>query len=261
MIQAVLFDLGSTLIHTEHRHHWAPALGRMQAVLADKLQDLGYALDPQAFGARFQARMAEFNPQRQTDWVEATSAWLLSSTLEELGLPPAPPPVLAEALAAYYAWNETQWRVVPGAHAALQRLAAAGLRLGIVSNAADAGHVQRLVAGAGLDGWFEPVLVSAAVGVRKPNPRIFELALEAWGLPAQACVMVGDSLGADILGAQLAGLRAVWFSAYAERPANAAHRGNITPEAEIASLEDLPGVLAAWKSDSPQRAQRPQKKT
>ena len=84
------------------------------------------------------------------------------------------------------------------------------------------------------------------MGLRKPNPAIFHLALSAWGLPPDEVVMVGDTLGADILGAQLAGLHNVWVKAYAGQPANIAHRGNIIPEREIATLEDLPAALAGY---------------
>ncbi len=63
--------------------------------------------------------------------------------------------------------------------------------------------------------------------------------------------MVGDTLGADILGAQLAGLRHVWLTAHADHPANAAHRGQIVPEMEVAGLPELLPVLRAWGAPLP----------
>lgn len=135
---------------------------------------------------------------------------------------------------------------MPGAPDTLAALRAAGLRLGLISNAADDGNVQRLIDRAGLRPWFDPILVSAAVGLRKPNPRIFGRVLEAWGLAPAEVVMVGDMLGADILGAQLAGLRHVWLTAQADHRANAAHAGQIIPEARADSLPDLLPLLRAW---------------
>jgi HAD superfamily hydrolase (TIGR01509 family) len=248
MIRGLIFDLGSTLIYNRHDINWPAALERMRGELLARLQAAGCVIDPAPFLARFAAKVNEYSDQRMTDWVEYTTTWILASTLEEMHLP-APPPELAQAaLAAYYAYSESLWQPVPGLHATLDQLAAAGLRLGLISNAADDGNVQRLVDWAGLRPYFDPIVVSAAVGLRKPNPAIFERVLRAWGLPPGEIVMVGDTLGADILGAQLSGLHNVWFTPYANHPANSAHRGNIIPEVELDNLADLPGLLPRWNS-------------
>jgi|SRR5579859_978486 len=247
MIHGVIFDLGSTLIYNRHDINWPLALNRMRLELVAQLQAAGYPLDdPAPFLARFAEKVNDYSDQRQTDWVEYSTNWILASTLAELNLPAPPPEVARAALAAYYAYSESLWRPVDGLHATLQALAAAGLRLGLISNAADDANVQRLVDAADLRHYFNPIVVSAALGLRKPNPAIFALVLQAWKLPPAECVMVGDTLGADILGAQLSGMHNVWFSPYADHPANLAHRGNIIPEVELERLPDLPGLLARW---------------
>ncbi|MGH2523584.1 MAG: HAD family hydrolase [Anaerolineales bacterium] len=243
MIRGVIFDLGSTLIYSEHDHNWRAVVPRMREDLLAHLLASGYALDGPDFLNRFSARFYEFNQQRQTDWVEYTAAWILKTTLEECGAPPPSEQAIADALRIYYAYSESLWRPMPEVHQTLQRLAGMGLKLGLISNAADDGNVQRLIDTAGLRGYFDPILVSAAVGIRKPNPKIFEMVLSLWGLHPEACVMVGDTLGADILGAQMAGLHNVWLTAHAHHPANQAHRGTIVPEAEIATLAELPELL------------------
>src|SRR5688572_20787396 len=102
MLRGVLFDLGSTLIHSPHDNHWAVTLNRMRVDLLAQLQAGGCEVDAGAFHARFAQRVREFDEQRQTDWVEYTSSYILASTLEELGAPPPTPELLASALAAYY---------------------------------------------------------------------------------------------------------------------------------------------------------------
>ena len=246
MIKGVLFDLGATLLYTPQRRSWAAVVEHMHADLAAALQATGYAVDPADFINRFAARLSEFDQQGQTDWVEYTTSWVLNTTLQEMGAPALTPEAAAQVLAAYHRYSESLCEVAPGAHPVLEGLAAAGMRLGLISNGSDSGGAFRLLDRLDLRRFFDPVLHSAIVGVRKPNPEIFRLALAAWGLPPQACAMVGDTLGADILGAQLAGLHNVWFSAYADSPANRAHQGNIIPEAEIERLADLPAVLAQW---------------
>jgi FMN phosphatase YigB (HAD superfamily) len=84
---------------------------------------------------------------------------------------------------------------------------------------------------------------SARVGIRKPNPRIFNLALEALGIPPEKAAMVGDTLGADILGARNAGLMGIWITRRADSAANRAHAETIRPDAIIATLQELPGLL------------------
>jgi len=246
MIRGVIFDLGSTLIYNRLDINWPRALDRMRGELLAQLTAAGYQIDAAAFLARFAAKVNEYSDQRQTDWVEYTTNWILASTLEEMNLPAPPPELARAALAAYYAYSETLWQPVPGLHETLDALAAAGLRLGLISNAADDGNVQRLIDWAGLRAYFDPIVVSAAVGLRKPNPAIFQRVLGPWALPPAEVVMVGDTLGADILGAPLAGLHNVWFTPYATHPANVAHRGNIIPEAELDNFAGLPGVLARW---------------
>jgi putative hydrolase of the HAD superfamily len=76
-------------------------------------------------------------------------------------------------------------------------------------------------------------VISANVGVRKPNPHIFKIVLDYWQLPPDRVVMVGDMLGADILGAHNVGMRGVWATMQTEREANAAHVHTVVPDASI----------------------------
>ena len=117
---------------------------------------------------------------------------------------------------------------------------------GLISNARDAANVERLIDQARLRPWLDPIVISANVGVRKPNPRIFKIVLDYWQLPPDRVVMVGDMLGADILGAHHAGMRGVWATMQTEREANAAHIDTIVPDATIASLSELPPLLDTW---------------
>jgi HAD superfamily hydrolase (TIGR01662 family) len=247
-LTGLIFDLGNTLLYTPHALSWAQTYDRMRGELLAYLLAAGYALDPGEFHTRFAAHLRAYDEQRQADWVEYTTTYMLGAALAELGLPAPTPEVAAQALAAYYRHSESLWQPVPELHETLQRLKADGYQLALLSNAGDAENVQRLIDGAALRGYFDPIIISAGVGLRKPNPAVFELVRAAWGVPASACVMIGDTLGADILGAQLAGMRNVWVTNHADHPANVAHRGNIVPEAEIPGLADLPRLLEAWQA-------------
>ncbi len=103
---------------------------------------------------------------------------------------------------------------VPGAHELLRALTRLGLRLAIVSNnsrAEQLGKLQRLAPG----GYFDSVTVSADHGIRKPDPRLFRIALDALGLAPGEAVFVGDSWHNDVAGALAAGIRPIWFNRFA----------------------------------------------
>jgi putative hydrolase of the HAD superfamily len=242
--RGVLFDLGSTLIRYTGNDQETQA--HMRADLVAFLADAGVPIEPETFTAVFTAKLDEFYSQRLHDWVEVISAFVLRETLAALGVPPLSDELAGRALKAYFAYSEAHWEPMPGVNETLAEVAKGGYRLGIISNASDDANVQRLIDNAGLRHWFDPILVSAAVGLRKPNPRIFEMALEAWGMPPEEAVMVGDTLGADVLGAQLTGMRSVWLASRAQAPANEAHRDTVQADAVIHTLAELPAVLATF---------------
>ena len=82
-----------------------------------------------------------------------------------------------------------------------------GLRLTVVSNANGTlrAHLERLQ----LARWFDCVLDSCELGVEKPDPRLFEIALERSGARPESTIHVGDLYHVDVVGARAAGLRAV----------------------------------------------------
>lgn len=59
--------------------------------------------------------------------------------------------------------------------------------------------------------YFQSIIESAVVGVRKPDPRIFQLGVDALGLPAEDIVVVGDSFSKDIVPASSIGCKTVWI--------------------------------------------------
>lgn len=111
-------------------------------------------------------------------------------------------------------WVETyerSQRAVPGSRVLLESLLALGVRVGIVTNGLT--EVQQAkIEVCGLTDLLDPVLSSEAAGRRKPDPGIFELALQRADVPPGAAVMVGDSWVNDVLGAQGAGIRPVWLN-------------------------------------------------
>jgi putative hydrolase of the HAD superfamily len=90
---------------------------------------------------------------------------------------------------------------------ALGRLKAAGLLLGVVSNSE--GRVGQALEAAGLREYFDVVVDSGLIGIEKPDPRIFQAALEALGVGPEEALYVGDLYEVDVVGARAAGIEAV----------------------------------------------------
>lgn len=244
MLRGAIFDLGSTLISNDYNNQWHRLRPRMVADLIADLEAQGLALDPAPFAEAFARIFAEFDAQRQTHFKEVTSDYILRATLTELNIQPDSLD-FPRALAAYFAFSESLWTPMPRVYETLDELASArrGLKLALVSNAADNANVQRLIDNHHLRSYFDPIVVSAAVGVRKPNPRIFAPVLEAWQIPPAEIVVIGDTLGADTLGAKNAGMKSVWVTMEADTPGNDAHRHTIIPDAVAGSLAELPAIL------------------
>jgi putative hydrolase of the HAD superfamily len=73
------------------------------------------------------------------------------------------------------------------------------------------GNVETVLKDFGIDGYFKKVIESAVVGVRKPDPKIFTLGVEALGLKPEEVLVFGDSYSKDIIPAEKAGCQAIWL--------------------------------------------------
>ncbi|WP_448577958.1 HAD-IA family hydrolase [Thermaurantiacus sp.] len=105
---------------------------------------------------------------------------------------------------------------------ALDRCRAAGLKLGCITNNARVGEGPGMAAGAGhseavaaVMARFDHVIESSRAGVRKPDPRIYRMMLEALSLPAQACIYL-DDLGINCKPAARLGMHAIKVSGEAQ---------------------------------------------
>ena len=91
----------------------------------------------------------------------------------------------------------------------LEHLKQKGYPMVLVSNFY--GNINQVLKDAGIDGYFEDVIESAVVGVRKPNPAIFALGVCALDLPASQVLVVGDTYGKDIIPAHKLGCHTLWI--------------------------------------------------
>jgi len=74
------------------------------------------------------------------------------------------------------------------------------------------GNINQVLLDFGISSYFQAVVESAVVGVRKPNPQIYQLGVDLLGLPPQECVVIGDSYSKDIQPAKALGCRSIWLN-------------------------------------------------
>lgn len=134
----------------------------------------------------------------------------------------------------------------PGMAELLQLLRRRGIGTGVVSNMGFAGRsLRRRLQTLFPEHNFAFVLSSADYVLRKPNPRLFALAVKKSGCPAQRCWFLGDNLETDIAGAAAAGLNAVYY----DRDLGCAYRepATVDPMPRCVRISDWSELCALWK--------------
>jgi HAD superfamily hydrolase (TIGR01549 family) len=224
-IRAVFLDAGNTLVFP-----------RLEDIIAE-LKEHGYSAAPEDFYAT--ERLAK---QKLDDWLwpqirryevpEQIDYYYWSEYLHEftrrLGAPASEAGELTELLIKSFQDIQLWSRVMPDTPAFLEGLVVQGYFLGVISNAT--GTLEGQLVRLGLAGYFQAILDSAIVGIQKPHPAIFKLALQRAGVEGSEAVFVGDTYATDVGGAQLAGLTGVLMDCVGAYPDAACPRISSLPE-------------------------------
>jgi putative hydrolase of the HAD superfamily len=223
-LRAVTFDAGGTLLDPH------PSVGEVYAEVAGVYGVTASAAELEArFRTAFRERAAR--PRLRVD--EASERGFWAEIVAEVFAPwgGARPAGLFDALWHTFA-EARRWRPRPGAAEVLQTLRARGYAVAILSNW-DA-RLHAVVRELGWTPLLQAVLVSAELGVEKPDPRAFAIAAERLGASATAALHVGDSAALDAAGALAAG----WSAALV---GGATHPGAFAVSELTGLLAHLPG--------------------
>jgi HAD superfamily hydrolase (TIGR01509 family) len=234
-IRAVLFDAGNTLVFP-----------RVEEI-ARQLTELGYAATPEDFYEAERVGKRKLDDwlwpllrsreiPRSADYYYWTA--YLHALVDRVGVPEGKRYAVGVELAGSFKQISIWSRVLPETSACLEALRRKSFLLGVISNSL--GLIEAQLQNVGLADYFQFILDSHYVGVEKPHPEIFQVALDRCGCVASEAVFVGDLYSTDIGGAQSAGLHGVlldWIGAYPEAAVP-----------RITSLQDLGRVLAALQN-------------
>lgn len=196
-LKALLFDFGGTLAFLDYE------------LLAREFSREGRTLDALALEHAEYAGRAAIDRHLMNDGnkvVAGAYEQFFRGWMEAAGIPKEE---LLECSAKFLAIHReaTLWRVVrPGTFEALEAFKSAGYKLAIVSNAE--GQVEADAKRFGLAPYFDVIIDSHIVGVAKPDPRIFQIALERLGVEPSEVKFTGDIYSIDVEGARAAGIEA-----------------------------------------------------
>jgi putative hydrolase of the HAD superfamily len=216
-VRAVLFDAGNTLVFLDY-----PRMATAVSAV------LGLALTGEqlADGVPEAARAMEAVRGRDRD----RAAAFLETLFLVAGVPAERLDTVRTTLQALHEERHLWCAVAHDTHAALRRLRAAGLRLGVVSNSD--GRVEAALEAAGLLQFFDIVLDSGRLGVEKPDPAIFRAALDQLQIAPHEALYVGDLYEVDVEGARSAGMEAVLFT-----------KGDAPPDSRCRAIGSLSALV------------------
>src|SRR3989337_2728605 len=234
-IKAVLFDMFDTLMLIEKDHaFYSPSLKRAYEFLREKGVKVKFEVFEKAYVEARDALYAEADAKLEEPHFNVR----VSNTLKTLGYDyGVSSKVVAGATNAFCEGFMNYVRIDDDAASSLAKLHGR-YKLGIVSNFAIPECVLTLLCKHGLDGFFDVVVVSGAVNVRKPSPEIFRKALEALGVDAEEAIFVGDTVDADVAGAKSLGMKKVYIERRVQKEAE-----NACPDQTIKSMGELLSAL------------------
>ena len=206
MITTLLFDLGGTL-HTVRRTPETRLRFCSHVIRLLNEHGIPTTLSPEDLDAMLAVNGETYKHFGEEHLIELPQSVIWSQYyLEELHIDPEKLAPFAEELSFYYDQERMENVPRPFLQETMAELHYMGIRLGIISNIISTTLVPYALKQYGIDQYMECVVMSSAVGIRKPDPRIFEVALREMGVTAAETGYVGDTISRDVLGSRNAGL-------------------------------------------------------
>jgi putative hydrolase of the HAD superfamily len=242
---AVLFDLFDTLVRFDrermpavqiHGKAVRTSAGHLHALLSVHAPRIGLEQCYEALLASWK----EAERLRALDHREVPARDRFAYFFQRLGLDAAAlPPGLTQALIDAHRGALGRAADFPAHHGPLLRTLAARYRLAVVSNFDYTPTALDILGRAGVAELFGTIVVSDAIGWRKPRREIFDAALGGLGVRPEEALFVGDRADMDVLGAQRIGMDAAWIN----RDAEPLPAGVAPPTYEIRDLGELGPIL------------------
>ncbi len=242
--RGVLFDLFGTLIVFDRERLPEMEIGERRvrttvANLGSLLARWAPGVTREAFLESIVSVSDEMARARRDALVELPSRERFRRALERLGCEDGVRDEAAVHLSRAHMGAIADATVFPTAHAELLAALRPRYRIGVVSNFDDTATAYEILVRHGILAQVDTVVVSEALGLRKPHPALVRVGLDAIGVAADEALFVGDTFAEDVAGAHAAGVDAAWIDARGERlPATAR-----PPEYTVRALPELAAIL------------------
>ncbi|HEV7734450.1 MAG TPA: HAD family hydrolase [Candidatus Binatia bacterium] len=242
--RGVLFDLFGTLVHFDDARLPTIALDGRDVrstvpLLAPLLGDVLPAVSPALLHRTLRAVSEEMMRARTDDHIEHPSRERFRRVLLQLGCDDVACGETAAMLSRVHMRAIADATVFPPEHEALLAGVRAAHRTGVVSNFDDTAAAYSILARHGILGSVDTVVISEAVGMRKPHPALVREGLRGIGLAADEVLFVGDTFDEDMAAAHAAGVDAVWI----DRAGRGVPVGVISPRWVVRTLPELAALL------------------
>jgi putative hydrolase of the HAD superfamily len=239
-VKGIGFDLFGTLVLQE-RFSFEQCIDN----LYDSLLTSGFPLDKERFVEVYREVNRRLMDQATADGRETHNRLWVAGALQTLGYAVAAEDARVEqAVDAYFDPFIQSCQLIPGTHEMLENLKGR-YRVALVSNFTHPPALERILARVGIGHFFDAILISGRLGIRKPHPDVFAELTRRLGVAAAEIVFVGDELQADIVGACKAGMRTVWMT-YRQRLQRPSPLGQFLGLSEDAEGMQPDHVVASW---------------
>jgi len=239
MLSAVLFDLGGTLVYQDESEKVREA--RLRS-LNLSLRGRGHKIElPRMRRVFDEVFEPVYSHCEQTD-TEVPLEEPFRQFLARLGIQAVgDTQFIQDALADFLRPEIESWKLYPDTIMLLSTLKDMNLKLGLISNASDHSVITVIIDRLNIARFFDAVVTSAQLKLRKPKPEIFKKALECLGVNPSEVVMVGDTVKGDIGGAKNLGIKAILV----KRGKSEIEEGP-DPDAVVKNLADTLPVIKNW---------------
>lgn len=227
MIQYLWFDLGYTLVKINREEVYQRTLEHFG--VRKSLEDiaLAYHLTDKLFMREYQGILGK-DSRVFLPWYIGTLNYNLQLAL--------PLEEVIQVQRSYVQEQRVRWKAFDFTQETLRHLRELGYRLGLISNWD--GSAREVLAHNGLDEAFDVIVISSEVGIEKPDPKIFELALSRGNVTPQQSLYIGDNYYDDVVGSRKAGMSCLLINPYQQRGIE-----ELTYDNVIASIQDVAAYL------------------
>ena len=234
----MIFDLGHTLIdyYTDWEAPEGRAIDRSYQLALENGGDVG----PEKFQADLKKMLVDGRTRKEKEMVEIPLYQVLDTIYQRFGCE-VTDEMLIEGMDIFYGVLVEDRKLVPGTIEMLEMVKTKGYAIGLVSDVAwglPSDYPQRDMDHFHLTDYFDDLVFSTDVGLRKPHPRMFRIALSNLEADAERSLFVGNSLQCDVKGALGVGMTAVLKKSGYYQPDD-----SIVPDASVDLWPELAPIL------------------